>query len=66
MVRDSAVSLGRRALAHALRIEPDERRLVAWGAATVFLIEWAAVLVANVSETLFLKRIGVEFSCLVR
>jgi ATP/ADP translocase len=55
------VSLGRRALAHALRIEPDERRLVAWGAATVFLIEWAAVLVANVSETLFLKRIGVDY-----
>jgi len=30
-----------------------------WGAATSFLIGWASVSLANVSDTLFLKRVGV-------
>jgi ATP/ADP translocase len=48
-------------LVRAFGIEPDERRVFVWGAVTVFLIGWAAVSLANVSETLFLKRIGVDY-----
>lgn len=42
------------------RVEARERRVLAWGAAALFLASWADVSVKNVSETLFLKRIGVE------
>jgi hypothetical protein len=43
-----------------LGIEPGEVRVLVAGALALFLIEWAAVSVTNVAETLFLKRIGVE------
>jgi hypothetical protein len=46
-------------------IERGERWLVACSAAILFLIGWASVSVTNVSETFFLKRIGVEFLPLV-
>jgi len=42
------------------RVEPRERRILLWGSAALFLAGWADVSVKNVSETLFLKRIGVE------
>ncbi len=41
-------------------LDARERRILAWGAAALFLASWADVSVKNVSETLFLKRIGVE------
>ncbi|HXJ36942.1 MAG TPA: cyclic nucleotide-binding domain-containing protein [Candidatus Eisenbacteria bacterium] len=44
----------------AFEIEPGEGRVLATGAVALFLIEWASVSVTNVSETFFLKRIGVE------
>ncbi len=44
-----------------LGIEPTERKLFFWAAATLFLIGWADVSVKNASETLFLKRVGVFF-----
>jgi len=47
-------------LARSLAVGPGEERLFAWGASTLFLIGWAAVSLANVSETFFLKRIGVD------
>lgn len=46
-------------------VERGEGLVVGWAMATCFLIGWAAVSLANVSETLFLKRIGVEFLPLV-
>jgi ATP/ADP translocase len=55
------VSTGQRVLARAFGIEPDEGRVFVLGAVTVFLIGWAAVSLGNVSETLFLKRIGVDY-----
>jgi CRP-like cAMP-binding protein/ATP/ADP translocase len=42
-------------------IERGERLVVAWAMATCFLIGWVAVSMANVSETLFLKRVGVQY-----
>jgi AAA family ATP:ADP antiporter len=48
-----------------LGIEPGEGKLLAWGAATLFLLGWADVSVKNVSETFFLKRVGVELLPLV-
>jgi ATP/ADP translocase len=48
------------ALVRRLSIEPDEATIFAWGAATFFLIGWGAVSLTNVSDTLFLKRIGVD------
>jgi CRP-like cAMP-binding protein len=39
---------------------PRDRRLLLWGSAALFLAGWADVSVRNVSETLFLKRIGVD------
>ena len=44
-----------------LGIEPGEGRLFFWGAAALALAGWADVSVKNVSETLFLKRVGVEY-----
>lgn len=41
--------------------EARERRILVWGSAAIFLAGWADVSVKNVSETLFLKRIGVEY-----
>jgi len=41
-------------------IEPGEERVFAWGAAALFLVGWADVFVKNLSETLFVKRVGVE------
>jgi AAA family ATP:ADP antiporter len=43
-----------------LGIEPGEGKVFAWGAAALFLLGWADVSVKNVSETLFIKRVGVE------
>ena len=43
-----------------LGIEPGEARVFAWAAAALFLLGWADVSVKNVSETLFIKRVGVE------
>jgi len=43
-----------------LGIEPGEARVFACGAAALFLLGWADVSVKNVSETLFIKRVGVE------
>jgi hypothetical protein len=43
-----------------LGIELGEGKLFAWGAVALFLLGWADVSVKNVSETLFLKRVGVE------
>lgn len=55
----------RRTLAKRLRrvlvVEPGEGALVAWSAATLFLVESASVAVSNVSDTLFLKRVGVDY-----
>jgi hypothetical protein len=48
-------------LRRLLGIEPGEGRLVGWSAATLFLVEWASVSVSNASDTLFLKRVGVEY-----
>jgi hypothetical protein len=42
------------------RLDARERRLLAWGSVALFLAGWADVSVKNVSDTLFLKRIGVE------
>jgi hypothetical protein len=47
-------------LAGNLGIETGETRVFAWGATTLFLIGWASVSLTNVSETLFLKRVGVQ------
>jgi cyclic nucleotide-binding protein len=47
-------------IARRVGIEPGEGRLFAWGATTLFLIGWASVSLTNVSETFFLKRIGVQ------
>ena len=44
-----------------LGIEPGEGRLFFWGAAALALAGWADVSVKNASETLFLKRVGVEY-----
>ncbi|MFN8546004.1 MAG: cyclic nucleotide-binding domain-containing protein [Candidatus Binatia bacterium] len=46
-------------------IEPGEERVFAWGAGALFLIGWASVSVTNVSETFFLKRVGVTLLPLV-
>jgi len=46
-------------LERSLGIEVGEGRVFAWGAATLFLIGWASVSLSNVSETFFLKRVGV-------
>ena len=43
-----------------LGIEEGEGRVFAWGAAALFLIGWADVSVKNVSETFFLKRVGID------
>jgi len=48
-------------LRRALTVEPGEGRIVGWAAVTLFLIEWASVAVSNASDTLFLKRVGVEY-----
>src|SRR5262249_7479603 len=42
----------------ALGVEPGEERVLAAGAAALFLVEWASVSATNVAETLFLKRVG--------
>jgi hypothetical protein len=47
-------------LGRSLGIETGEGRVFAWGATTLFLIGWASVSLANVSETFFLKRVGVD------
>ncbi len=47
-------------LARSLGIEAGEGRVFAWGATTLFLIGWASVSLTNVSETFFLKRVGVD------
>jgi len=43
-----------------LGIEQGEGKIFAWAVATLFLVGWADVSVKNVSETFFLKRVGVE------
>jgi hypothetical protein len=48
-------------LRRLLAVEPGEARLVVWSAATLFLIESASVGVSNVSDTLFLKRVGIDY-----
>jgi hypothetical protein len=48
-------------LARTLGIEhPGEGRIVLWAGATFFLVHSAAVALTNVSDTFFLKRIGVN------
>ena len=44
-----------------LPIEPNEWRLVGWAGAVLVLAGWADVSVQNAAETLFLKRVGVEY-----
>ncbi|HXV35898.1 MAG TPA: cyclic nucleotide-binding domain-containing protein [Myxococcota bacterium] len=44
-----------------LGIEPGEGRFFLWGAAALALAGWADVSVKNVSETLFVKRVGVAY-----
>ena len=44
-----------------LGIEPGEGRLFCWVAAALALAGWADVSVKNASETLFLKRVGVDY-----
>ncbi|HEY2772547.1 MAG TPA: cyclic nucleotide-binding domain-containing protein [Candidatus Binatia bacterium] len=39
--------------------------MVAWSAVTLFLIEWGSVSVSNCSDTMFLKRVGVDWLPLV-
>lgn len=53
-----AASLAR--LNRSLGVERGEERVFAWSAATLFLVGWASVSMTNVSETLFLKRVGVD------
>lgn len=43
------------------RLDARERRILAFGSAALFLAGWADISVKNVSETLFLKRIGVDY-----
>jgi len=43
-----------------LGVERGERRIFAWSAATLFRVGWASVSLTNVSETLFLKRVGID------
>jgi ATP/ADP translocase len=47
-------------LARSIGVERNEVRVFAWAAATFFLIHAASVVLANASDTLFLKRIGVN------
>jgi AAA family ATP:ADP antiporter len=47
-------------LAQALGIERGEIRVLWWSALGLFLMSWASISVANVAETLFLKRVGVD------
>ena len=47
-------------LARALGIERGEIRVLWWSALALFLMSWASISVANVAETLFLKRVGVD------
>ena len=48
-------------LRRALAVEPGEGSIVAWSATALFLVESASVAVSNVSDTLFLKRVGVDY-----
>lgn len=48
-------------LERTLGLEAGEARVLAWGAAALFLAQWAVVSTSNVSDTLFLKRVGVLF-----
>ena len=48
------------ALVRRAGIDRGEAKVFAWGAATSFLIGWASVSLTNVSDTLFLKRVGVQ------
>ncbi|MFN2377833.1 MAG: hypothetical protein ABR538_14960, partial [Candidatus Binatia bacterium] len=48
-------------LRRLLAVEPGEGTIVAWSAAALFLVESASVAVSNVSDTLFLKRVGAEY-----
>ncbi|MEO6029889.1 MAG: cyclic nucleotide-binding domain-containing protein [Candidatus Binatia bacterium] len=47
-------------LARALGIERSEVGVLASSALALFLMSWASISVANVAETLFLKRVGVD------
>lgn len=44
-----------------LGIKPGEGRVFAWGVAVLFLVGWTDVLLKNLSETLFVKRVGFEW-----
>jgi hypothetical protein len=48
-------------LSRALGIERGEHRIFAWAASTAFLVGTANVSLSNVGDTLFLKRIGVDW-----
>jgi Cyclic nucleotide-binding domain len=48
-------------LADRLGIEAVEAQVFACSAAILFLVGWADVQITNVAETLFLKRVGVEY-----
>jgi AAA family ATP:ADP antiporter len=43
-----------------LSVEPGEGRVLGWSALVLFAVSWASISVANVADTLFLKRIGVD------
>ncbi len=47
-------------VARAFGIERSEVRLLVFSAAALFAMSWASISVANVAETLFLKRVGVD------
>ncbi len=47
-------------VARLLTVEHGEGRVVAWSALALFTVSWASISVANVADTLFLKRIGVD------
>lgn len=47
-------------VARALGIERGEEHILFWSASALFLMSWASISVANVAETFFLKRVGVD------
>lgn len=47
-------------IARVLGAEQGEERVLAWSALSLFAVSWASISVANVADTLFLKRIGVD------
>ncbi|MCC6763147.1 MAG: cyclic nucleotide-binding domain-containing protein [Deltaproteobacteria bacterium] len=47
-------------VARLLAVEHGEGRVLAWSSLALFAVSWGSISVANVADTLFLKRIGVD------